>query len=331
METNMANNIEILHESVLVSTSDYLRIEKPERIQEQLSVKVTRHCFQPRFDDFESDWVAQVAVPAFKVYRQQRGGAAVDSFCSIGTGSGLDVLSAVEILGATRVGLTDVHEDVVAAATDNIARNYNQRHPLTIESGYGDLLAPLRPYAAPYDVIYENLPNILLQSTEEVVAERNSSAYLPPRTEILPELVRQQMLDLHYLALVQAREFLLPGGAVLSCLGARVPLHVFHSLAELAGYVPSFLTYSWKVQGDPELISDYERNQENGFGPFFFYRAEVLQARFKHVGIAESGENALEIERSLLPHRLDPACAYAAFKNGERIGHTVAVLKSELR
>jgi hypothetical protein len=322
-------------EALRVDASTYLAIDSPKRIQEQLSIKVTGHCFQPRIDDFESDWVAQVAVPAFKLYRQQRGGAPIESFCSIGTGSGLDVLSAVEILGATRVGLTDVHEDVVAAAADNIARNViatqGPRHPFTIEAGYGDLLTPLRHYAARYDVLYENLPNILLQSAEEVAAEQNSSAYLPPRAESLPELVKQQMLDLHYLALVQAREFLLPGGAVLSCLGARVPLHVFLSLAELAGYLPSFLTYSWKVQGDPELIRDYEQNQKNGLGPFFFYRAEVLQEMFKRVGLAESGENALEIERALLPHRLDPASAYRAFRSGERIGHTVAVLKSELK
>lgn len=321
---------ETLQESILVESSSYLAILKPERINEQLSIKLTDHCYQPRIDDLESDWVAHVAVPAFKVYRQQRGGA-VESFCSIGTGSGLDVLAAVEILGAIRVGLTDVHEDVVATAADNIARNQNPRHTLTIESGHGDLLAPLLPYNAQYDVIYENLPNIPLQSAEEVAIEQNSSAYLPPRTESLPKLVKQQMLDLHYLALAQARDFLLPGGAVLSCLGARVPLHVFLSLGELAGYTSSILTYGWKVQGDPELIRDYGYNQKRGFGPFYFYRAEVLQKYFAQLDPAKSGENALKIERVLLSQRLDPTSAYAAFENGERIGHTVAVLKSELR
>jgi hypothetical protein len=327
----VTNTPETLDESIRVDTSTYLVIQKPERIQEQLSIKLTDHCYQPRIDDLESDWVAHVAVPAFKVYRQQRDGAAVESFCSIGTGSGLDVLAAVEILGAVRVGLTDVHEDVVATAAGNIARNQNPRHALTIESGHGDLLAPLLPYAGRYDVIYENLPNIPLQSAEEVAIEQNSSAYLPPRAESVPELVKQQMLDLHYLALVQARDFLLPGGAVLSCLGARVPLHVFLSLGELAGYTSSILTYGWKVQGDPELIRDYGYNQKRGFGPFYFYRAEVLQKSFAQLDPAKSGENALKIERALQPQRLDPTSAYAAFESGERIGHTVAVLKSELR
>jgi hypothetical protein len=214
---------------------------------------------------------------------------------------------------------------------DNTARNHNPRHALTIQSGHGDLLTPLLPNAARYDVIYENLPNIPLQSAEEVAIEQNSSAYLPPRAESVPELVKQQMLDLHYLALAQARDFIAPGGAVLSCLGARVPLHVFLSLGKLAGYTSSILTYGWKVQGDPELIRDYGYNQKRGFGPFYFYRAEVLQESFAQLDPSRSGENALEIERALLPQRLDPTSAYAAFKNGERIGHTVAVLKSELR
>ncbi len=317
-----------LSNAILVDTSRYLQIDRSQRIQPQLSVDITGHCFQPNIDDLESDWVSHVTAPGFKVYRQQRG-ADVESFCSIGTGSGLDVLSAIEILGATRVGLTDVHEDVVSAAVANIARNQLAPDSVTVQSGFGDLLTPLVPYADRYDVIYENLPNILSQNAEAVAEEKNSSAYVPPRAEAVPQFVKQQMLDLHYLALLQAKEFLKPGGAVLSCLGARVPLDVFLALGKLAGYTPSILTYGWKVQGDPELIRDYSHNQSSGFGPFYFYRAEVLQKAFAGVDAAEAGRNALEIERSLQTRRMDPLTAYAAFENGERIAHTVAVLKCE--
>jgi methylase of polypeptide subunit release factors len=326
-----ASTEQTLSNSIQVDTSRYLRIPHPERLQPQLSIDITGHCFLPRLDDLESDWVAHVAVPAFKVYRRQRGGAAIESFCSIGTGSGLDVLSAIEVLGASRVGLTDVHEDVVAAAVANVARNQRTTDSVEIQSGFGDLLTPLRTYGARYDVIYENLPNIPSQSAEAVIQEKNSSAYVPPRTEALPRLVKQHMLDLHYLALLQAREFLKPGACVLSCLGARVPLDVFLSLGKLAGYTSSILTYGWKVQGYPELIRDYGHNQASGFGPFYFYRAEALQEIFAELDPADTGNNALEIERSLQTRRMDPVTAYAAFEDGERIGHTVAVLKSEAR
>jgi len=153
-----ASTPQTVSKSILVDTSRYLRIQKPRRIQPQLDVEITGHCFQPHIDHLESDWVSHVAAPAFKVYRQNRGGAGVESFCSIGTGSGLDVLSAIEILGATRVGLTDVHEDVVAAAAANVARNQAAAFPVTIQSGFGDLLTPLLSYNARYDVSMRTCP-----------------------------------------------------------------------------------------------------------------------------------------------------------------------------
>jgi methylase of polypeptide subunit release factors len=314
-----------------VPTEAYLDLRQPERIKPHLSLALSSHSYLPRIDDRQGDWVAHVAAPAFKLYRRQRGNALIGSFCSIGTGSGLDVLSAIEILGAQRVGLTDVHEDVVATAADNVARNHLASHPLVIEAGYGDLLEPLRHYHARYDVIYENLPNVPLISAAEIAADQKSSTYLAPRREKLPELVRQQMLDLHYLALWQAKNFLLPGGAVLSTLGGRVPLSVFLVLGKLAGYTPSFLSYTWKVQTDQEVIRDYARKQEEGFGPFYFYRVETLQKTFAAIDPGDTGKNALAIEQSLRPERLDAAQAYTALRSGERIGHTAAVLQSELK
>ncbi len=315
---------------IYVDTAAYLSL-KPKHIKDRLSIGLTDHSYKPRVDDLESDWVAHVSAPAFKIFRQRRGGGKVESFCSVGTGSGLDVLSAAEVLGVERVGLTDVHLDVVDVAAKNIARNLKPGYKLAIEAGFGDLLEPLRKFGSRYTVIYENLPNVPLADPQGLAVERTSSTYVPPRAETLPELVKRQMLDLHYLALVQARDFLAPGGALLSCMGARVPLSVYLSLGELAGYRSSFLTYSWKVQGDPEeVIRDHAGNQKKGFGPFYFYRAEVLKKVFASVDLAESGQRALEIEAELLPHRLDSETAYEAFRGGEKIGHTVAMLQSEL-
>jgi methylase of polypeptide subunit release factors len=315
-----------------VFTEAYLGVRNPSRIKPRLSIALSSHSYLPRVDDLPSDWVAHVAAPAFKLYRRQQGGVPVDSFCSIGTGSGLDVLSASELLGARRVGLTDVHEDVVATAADNIARNHQPGQPLVIEAGYGDLLAPLRRFNNRYALIYENLPNVPLPNSADLATERKSSTHVPPRTEELPELVRNQMLDLHYLALWQAKDFLLPGGAVLSTLGARVPLEVFLALGKLAGYSSSFLTYTWKVQADPnEVIRDHAQKEKEGFGPFHFYRADVLEKTFASVDLGTSGAKALEIERSLQSARLDATSAYELLLRGERIGHTVAVLQSELK
>jgi methylase of polypeptide subunit release factors len=317
-------------ESIAVAAAAYLHLDKTERIASQLHIQLSSHSYMPRVDDLQSDWVSHVAAPAFRLFRQRRGGAAIEAFCSIGTGSGLDVLTAIELLAATRVGLTDMHEEVVATAIGNVRRNLRPPHAVTIEAGFGDLLSPLASYGSRYDLIYENLPNVPLQNAEAIAEKRVSSAYVPPRKEALPGLVKQKMLDLHFLALQQSPGFLRPGGSVLSCLGARVPLQVFLSLGELAGFSSSILTYGWKVQDDASLIQAYAQHQENGYGPFHYYRADQLQRVFSAIDPATSGAEALRIERELQPLQLDPVAAIRAHEAGERIGHTVAVLESRL-
>jgi methylase of polypeptide subunit release factors len=315
-----------------IDATRYLSEPKPTRIRRELTIHVSEHCFLPRDEDLASDWVAHVAVPAFRLLRRERGGGRVESFCSIGTGAGLDVLSAIEVFDATRVGLTDVHEDVVAAAVGNVRRNLAGGQPVAIEAGHGDLLEPLRPLRPRYDVVYENLPNVPAESAAAVAVERTSSTHVPPRAEAIPPEVKRQMLDLHYVALRSARDFLAPGGAVLSMLGARVPLEVFLRMGEAAGVGSSFLAYTWKVQAEGEsVIRDHAERQRRGFGPFHFYRADALRRRFASVDFATSGAQALEIERSLAPERLDAVRAWEAFQAGERIGHTAVVLKSVAR
>lgn len=315
-----------------VDAARYLSTPAPRRVRRELVLEVSAHCFRPHVEDLASDWVAHVAVPAFRLLRRERGGGAITSFCSIGTGAGLDALAAIELLGATRVSLTDVHLDVVAAAVENVRRNVVRGQGVVIEAATGDLLEPLRGFGSRYDVIYENLPNVRAGSAEEVAADRASSTHLVPRAERVPPEVKRHMLDLHFLALRQARDFLAPGGAVVSMLGARVPLEAFLRMGDAAGLSSSFLTYTWKVQAEGEsVIRDLARRQRQGLGPFHFYRAEALRRRFAAVDLATSGARALEIERSLAPERLDAELAWEAYQAGEAIGHTAVALRSVCR
>jgi hypothetical protein len=322
-------SIENIQDKLEVDTSIYLSIPEPERIKRKLVINLDSRCFLPRIDDLQSDWVSHIAAPAFKLIRRHLGEDA-GSFCTIGTGCGLDALAAVEILGARRIGLTDVHDGVVSTASANVANNVNTGFGVTLEAGCGDLLQPLERYEPRYDVIYENLPNVPADSPSKASDGRNSSTHLPPRAEKIPELVKSHLLDLHYLALVQARSFLENKGSVISTLGGRVPLEVFIEMGDIAGYSSSILTYSWKVQAVAEsVIIGHAEKQKEGYGPFFFYDADLLERIFGSVDINDSGPRAFEIERDLLPYRLDAPSAFEAFRKGMRIGHTVAVLKSE--
>ena len=318
--------------SILVDVKKYLALEEAQKhVQDYLSVGVTDHAYLPKTEDITSDWVAYIAAPAFKLIRENLRHD-VEAFASIGTGSGIDVLTGIELLGAKRVGFTDLLESVVDAAAENIKKNLKNADSIELEFGAGDLLQPLQNGKRRYDVIYENLPNVPLTDNTKIEDKRNSGHYLEKRVEVIPEFVHEQMLDLHYLALKQARDYLAEKGAVYSTLGGRVPLSAFIKLGELAGLSSEIFTYSWKVQAEPEdVISGYAAQEKAGLGPFRFYRASDLQKAFADISVKESGKNAFEIEKSLESSKLTAKEAYEAFLKGEVIGHTVAVLKSSLK
>ena len=318
--------------SILVDVKKYLALEEaPKHVQDYLSVGVTDHAYLPKTEDITSDWVAYIAAPAFKLIRENLRHD-VEAFASIGTGSGIDVLTGIELLGAKRVGFTDLQKSVVDAAAENIGKNLKNADSIELEFGAGDLLQPLENGKHRYDVIYENLPNVPLTDNTKIEDKRNSGHYLEKRVEVIPEFVHEQMLDLHYLALKQARDYLADKGAVYSTLGGRVPLSAFIKLGELAGLSSEIFTYSWKVQAEPEdVISGYAAQEKAGLGPFRFYRASDLQKAFANISVKESGKNAFEIEKSLESSKLTAKEAYEAFRKGEVIGHTVAVLKSSAK
>ena len=317
--------------SIIVDVNKYLALnDATKHIKDYLSIEVADHAYLPKTEDIKSDWVAYIAAPAFKLIREKLGHD-VDSFVSIGTGSGIDVLTGIELLGAKRVGFTDLQRSVVAAAAQNV-RNNLKINNIEFEFGDGDLLQPLQNGKRNYDVIYENLPNVPLASNTKIEDKRNSGHYLEKRIEPIPEFVHEQMLDLHYLALKQARDYLAQNGAVYSTLGGRVPLSAFIKLGELAGLHSEIFTYSWKVQAEPEdVISGYAAQEKAGLGPFRFYRADDLQKAFANVSVKASGNRSFEIEKTLDSVKLSATAAYEAFKKGEVIGHTVAVLKSSLK
>ena len=318
--------------SIVVDVNKYLALNgATKRIKDYLSIEVADHAYLPKTEDIKSDWVAYIAAPAFKLIREKLGHD-IDSFVSIGTGSGIDVLTGIELLGAKRVGFTDLQRSVVAAAAQNVRSNIKETSKIEFEFGNGDLLQPLQNGKRNYDVIYENLPNVPLASNTKIEDKRNSGHYLEKREEAIPEFVHEQMLDLHYLALKQARDYLAKNGAVYSTLGGRVPLNAFIKLGELAGLRSEIFTYSWKVQAEPEdVISGYAAQEKAGLGPFRFYRAEDLQKAFANISVKDSGKRAFEIEKNLDSVKLTATAAYEAFKKGEVIGHTVAVLKSSLK
>jgi SAM-dependent methyltransferase len=317
-------------ESLSLDIASYLDISQPRRLRPQVEIVVAARAWRPPVEDRQRDWVASIVAPALKILRVRRGDSACKAFCALGSGLGLDALAGVELLDAEVLGVTDLFPDVVEAAAENVRRNLAPDHSVALYAGAGDLLAPLRASGARFDLIYENLPNLPLADAAKVEVDKTSAAFLAPRDEPLPQGVRDWLLALHYLALVQAHDFLKPGGAVLSTIGARLPLSVLTDMAQAAGHDASFLSYWWKGQADADdVIASYAQWQREGLGPFHFYPLETLEAAFVGLDLEQAGRQALELEESLFPHRLDAEAAWALHRRGGRIGHTVAVLLSE--
>lgn len=314
-----------------IDAARYFGLSEVRRIASRLEIAVAERAFVPDVDDPQRDWVASVAAPAFAILRRRRGPEARRAFCSIGTGVGLDALAAIEVLEAEVVGVTDLFADVVDAAVANIRANVLPQTPLALHAGAGDLLLPLAGRDLRFDIVYENLPNLPIADAALLAVERTSASFVPPRPEPVPQFVADWLMVLHHLALVQARDVLRPGGSVISTLGARQPLRVIADMAEAAGLAPRFLTYGWKVQAVPsEVIATYADWQRKGYGPFYFYEADRLQAAFAGIDPEEAGRNAFAVERELTAGRLDAVAAADAHRRGVRIGHTVAVLESRL-
>lgn len=317
--------------NITVDTKHFFAIDNPKRIRPRLSIDLTEHSYLPKAGDPRSDWVASVAYPAFLAVQQMDIGLSnVGRFATIGTGTGLDALAAIEVFGCREVVVTDMHEDVVKTAARNIARNIMDRAPsVSIHALTGDLLMPLRQAPGRFDLIYENLPNIPFHQDGNLQHDQTSSSFIGSRPEEVPEFVHSNLLTLHYLAILQAKCHLAESGAVLSSIGARVPLGNLLRVSEAAGCQSSILTFTWKVQSEPEdVIGGYAVWQRRGLGPFYFYPVDVLDEAFSNIDMVAAGDQALEIERALLPHRLDAIAAYEAHRRGGTLGHTVAVLMS---
>ena len=91
---------------------------------------------------------------------------------------------------------------------------------------------------------------------------------MPERHEKIPAIAHDSLLALHWLALIQAKKLLAPGGAVISSMGGRVPLVTMLEMARSAAFVAQVLTYTWKIQSEPEeVIGGYKINQKDCLRP----------------------------------------------------------------
>lgn len=310
---------------ISLNAADFFNLKNTRRIKAQAIINLSNRSYLPKIDDPRSDWVASVAVPAFTALAQE--GVEAQDFCSIGTGAGLDALAAIEILKTRNIVITDLHQDVVYSARNNIINNSIVENKLTIHSYAGDLLAPIIGEGFKFDILYENLPNIPIEDSGELFNGQKSSTYIEKRNELMPDFVKRYLIALHYVALQQAYSLLKQGGQTLSSIGGRIPLEIIVRLGEELGYSSDILIYTWKKQSEPEeVVGGYAQWERQGLGPFRFYPAPVLEEVFEPSDVV-SGERVQEIEQTLSGYEMSASEAFFSLSSELVIGHTVTVLR----
>ncbi|PYI32702.1 hypothetical protein BP00DRAFT_393982 [Aspergillus indologenus CBS 114.80] len=315
---------------------------KPRHVSSSFKISLSDLSYQPKVERPTADWAVTAAFQAFRSF-QIAGYSPVRRFATIGTGSGTDAVGALEVFfpELASVTMTDLSPEVVAIAKMNLisavhdSRKTIQTVALEATALTGYCLESLKGQPV-FDLIYENLPNIPLPEGATLLEEQTSSTYfsaadLPYQ---IPPFVASALLDLHYTSLVQARVFglLSPSGVVLSSIGGRVPVATMLALADAAGFAGRILSMSWKEQSEPDsVIGGYATQQQKGLGPFYFYRITTLRRVFNGRTPAGAALRALQIERELLPERIDAITALELHQEGVELGHPVVVMASVLR
>ncbi|PYH89980.1 hypothetical protein BO71DRAFT_93366 [Aspergillus ellipticus CBS 707.79] len=313
----------------------------PRHVNRNFNITLTDLTYQPKIHDPSADWAVTAAFRSFKAFQAANYGP-IRRFATIGTGSGTDVVAALDIFPQLhKVVMTDLHDEVVAQARLNVksaSDKADDRVRAVAREAVGltgHSLVPLKGQV-PFDLIYENLPNIPLPDDLDLRDGQTSSSYFDSAdvSGVVPPFVSSALLDLHYVCLLQARTFdlLSDHGAILSSMGGRVPIRTMLEMADVVGFVGRILSMTWKVQSEPEeVIGGYAEQQEKGLGPFYFYRTSSLQRVFNGRTAAGAGLCALQIENDLLPDRLDAVAALKAHRQGIELGHPVVVMASVLK
>ena len=164
------------------------------RIKDNIVINTNEHMYLPKHSDFNYDWVKRVAIPAFRAFCNKSSNTM--NFCTIGTGSGTDALAAIEILNPSKVLVTDIHKDVVELAVKNITNNLNVTCTTKVHGGIGLLAKPVQEDGDLYDLIYENLPNIPLNTNDAKLDGILSSTFYNPSKKV-PDIVKRNLLELH--------------------------------------------------------------------------------------------------------------------------------------
>lgn len=282
--------------------------------------------------------------PAFLGFQElaeklRREDKCVQSFASIGTGAGLDVVGAeqiffpaflsgyqAEIFKPSLLVGTDVHPGVLPLAEENVRKNIDLKSA-DIRMLLGSLCTPLREAGLKVDVLYANLPLIPDGPAHILDGMRSSTFVDRDLLKDVPPLYTKHLLGMKYALLQDAHDCLTESGSVVLNLGGRVSIPLVHRMFTECGYSYDELVTMLKVQSQPEevLPGFVAAEQKHGIAFEFYWMESEPQKYTPKVYINDIySESFLKRNK-----RVSATEALALHSKGEKIGHIVRVIRGQ--
>ncbi len=245
----------------------------------------------------------------------------------VGTGNGLDVLGAIEILDPDAVMATDVLPTSVEVARENVLAHLADPGAIALDFRVGDLLTCL-PQDEPFGLIYENLPNIRATRDARLDTGLLAGRFFRAPELTVPERFEVALLALHHECLRQARPRIRPGGGVLTALGGRMPLGVAFDLHTSCGYAPELVAFDVKLQSEPELVVPGYADAERDYGvEFTFYAARAVEVAAEARSAGLEGEALYDaVQSELARDAMTAAEGLRRVRRGEPIAHSILMV-----
>jgi hypothetical protein len=255
-----------------VDATRYLSPYRQRRVRRPVVLRLTEHTY-PLEPSPEESWLAI----AFRAFARLAERIAVRDVLIVGTGNGLDALGAAEIFDLRSITVTDLYEESLSVAQENVLAHLMDGGGIQLSFHAGDLLSCVPPDRR-FSLVYENLPNIPAPADAELRRGAIAGRFYEAGDLGAPKVFDAYLLALHHRCLRAAWPRVREGGGVLTAIGGRMPHDVAFELHRACGYCPELVAFDVKRQVEPELvIPPYSRAEARGGVEFTFYAPEAIE------------------------------------------------------
>lgn len=290
-------------------------------------LKLTEHTY-PLEPSPEQSWLPI----AFRAFARLARRITVKNVLIIGTGNGLDALGAADIFDLRTLTVTDLYEESLTVARENILAHLEDPEAIELSFYAGDLMSCVPPGRS-FCLLYENLPNIPASGEQELRRGTIGGRFFEATEHGVPELFESHLLALHYRCLQEALPRVRVGGGVLTAIGGRMSHDVAFGLHRACGYRPELVAFDVKRQVEPELvIPPYSRAEAQHGVEFTFYEPEAIElvAEGRRAGL-DGQQLANTVASDLGRLAISAREAEEHVRRGQPVAHSVLMIFGERR